>query len=287
MKKQSVENNLLSDANVVNFSDRIEFDAHVKSKIHEVEVVLDIGCGVAPMSLFRPQLHIMVEPWHQYFDLLEKEFLGDKGVLIFRADALTVIRQLSSKSVDSIFLLDVIEHLEKTDGAALLVECERVAREQIIVFTPLGFMPQHVPHGEPDAWGLGGAEVQEHRSGWMPSDFGDGWAVYACIDYHSHDYAGRELAQKYGAMYAIWSSREPTKTISEKPLRRFRGPSREEQENLVLKSKLDELNCALNQTKSHLIRIEIENQRIRSHPVVSFLLSVRRCCLNLVAKIVR
>ena len=38
--------------------------------------------------------------------------------------------------------LDVIEHLPKEGGLALLDELERVCRGQVVVLTPYGFMEQ-------------------------------------------------------------------------------------------------------------------------------------------------
>jgi len=58
----------------------------------------------------------------------------------------------------------VIEHLDKTEAEILLKQTEKIARVQIAIFTPLGFMPQHHDNGK-DAWGMNDATWQEHRSG--------------------------------------------------------------------------------------------------------------------------
>lgn len=177
--------------------------AAVKSGVLETEVVLDLGCGIVPSNFFRPKLHILVEPWEEYANVLAFRYQGDKSVLILKAGALEAIAQFQSNSVDSIFLLDVIEHLEKADGMRLLNEMERVARQQIVVFTPLGFMPQHLDLNEKDAWGLAGGEMQLHRSGWLPSDFAGDWTFYVCERYHTVDFRGAPLEREYGAFYAV------------------------------------------------------------------------------------
>lgn len=175
----------------------------VEKVIRETEVVADIGCGIAPMNYFRPKLHFMIEPWREYADILSYRYSGDKSVVVLRQGALEALVSFADNSVDSIFLLDVIEHIEKDVGVKIIGECERVAREQVVIFTPLGFMPQHVEANEPDGWGLSGAAVQEHRSGWLPEDFSSAWSFYVCPKFHSLDFKGEPLEKPYGAFYAV------------------------------------------------------------------------------------
>lgn len=169
----------------------------------ETDIALDVGCGIVPMNYFRPKLHIMVEPWDEYSNILRKRHSDDKSVLILKLGALEALGALHDKAVDSIFLLDVIEHLEKDVGLKVIAELERVAARQVVIFTPLGFMPQHVEAGQPDAWGLSGGEMQEHKSGWLPEDFGDGWDFHICETYHSKNFRGEPLEKVYGAFFAV------------------------------------------------------------------------------------
>jgi hypothetical protein len=74
-----------------------------------------------------------------------------------------------------------------------------------VVFTPLGFMPQRVEVGGADGWGLGGAAVQEHRSGWTPEDFSEQWSFYLCKEFHRVSFRGEALERPYGAFFAIRS----------------------------------------------------------------------------------
>jgi hypothetical protein len=175
----------------------------VVNVVRETEVIVDIGCGIVPMNYFRPKLHLMVEPWKEYSDILTYRYSGDKSVIIIRTGALEALSQLADNSVDSIFLLDVIEHLEKEVGSQVVTESERVAREQVVIFTPLGFMPQHMENNQADGWGLGGGAVQEHRSGWEPKDFGAEWSFYICETFHRVDFKGERLDQPFGAFFAV------------------------------------------------------------------------------------
>lgn len=188
----------------------------VEKVIKETDVVLDVGCGLAPMNYFRPKLHLMVEPWKEYSDILTYRYSGNKSVIVIRGTAIEALRQLGENSVDSIFLLDVIEHLDKVDGQSVVVESERVAREQIVIFTPLGFMPQHIGTSETDGWGLHGGSMQEHRSGWLPDDFGDKWSFYVCEQFHSVDFRCLPLEKSFGAFYAIRNFERKSPSTPEK-----------------------------------------------------------------------
>jgi hypothetical protein len=172
-----------------------------KEKIHEIAAALvrpassciDIGPGLRPQKFLLAKSHLLIEPHHPYAEQLARTY-PDKPVI--RMDGLRFLEVMMDQSVDTIFLLDVIEHLDKKDGEKLLENAKRVARSQVIVFTPLGFMPQHYSEIG-GAWGnVTHNELQNHMSGWSPSDF-EGSTCVICDDYHDAP------DQKYGAFYAI------------------------------------------------------------------------------------
>lgn len=136
-----------------------------KGLLH-VARVLDIGAGLRPMPWFKPEQHICAEPHGPYADRLEAA-----GYKVWRRTAAEMLSAVRPGDFDAIYLLDVIEHMTREEGAAVLRAAEERQPKQIVVFTPKGFLPQ-----EGDAWGLGGEEWQRHRSGWTPDDFPD-WAI--------------------------------------------------------------------------------------------------------------
>ena len=80
------------------------FLTEVEYAIKETDVVVDIGCGIRPMNYFRPKLHIMVEPWKEYVNILTYRHAGDKSILIMQLDALKALKGFATNSIDSIFL---------------------------------------------------------------------------------------------------------------------------------------------------------------------------------------
>jgi hypothetical protein len=257
----------------------------VQKVIHEVDVVLDIGPGIAPMNYFRPKFHILLEPFTEYVQILTHRFANDGSVFIISDTAQDFMSSLATNSVDSVFLLDLIEHLPKEDGVNLLAHAERVARKQIIIFTPLGFMPQTVHEDEKDAWGLGGGSVQEHLSGWIPEDFGSGWDFYICESYHKYDFRNQRLDKEYGTFFAVKNFfGKPTPTPESIPNIRPLLPSEIE---------FKKVSIELNQTKEALVNtqnqlVDIQNQlvntqnqlqqleKIVQHPIVRALRKVRK-----------
>jgi hypothetical protein len=192
--------NTIIDEGVV-WCDREELHSKAASFIRPVSTVLDIGCGIRPQQYITPEQLICVEPHPEYVELL-KENLKDSSSVIIPLDAIQALAGMPDRSIDSIFLIDVIEHMEKEVGAQVLLECERVARQQVIIFTPLGFMPQEVHAGAVDGWNLHGGEWQDHKSGWYPEEF-PGWDIIGCKHLHLQDYLGQDIDPPYGGFYAI------------------------------------------------------------------------------------
>lgn len=175
-----------------------------KKKLKNATTVLDIGCGIQPQEFLECNIHICCEPYEEYVQkLLDKsKSIPDKEFIVIKAVWGKVVDLIPPKSVDTIFIVDVIEHLDKGEAKKLLDKTVKIARKQVAIFTPLGFMPQHHEDGK-DAWGLNGASWQEHKSGWYPEDFGSGWDFFVSEVYHTHDNLGKKLDTTYGAFWAL------------------------------------------------------------------------------------
>lgn len=189
----------------VTYVSRIEALEAVGKKIPDVEVVLDLGPGICPQPFIKkPYVHICVEAHRPYVERLKRDVAGDPKYVFINAPWDEVISAFPDKSVDTVFALDFIEHLEKADGIRMLREAERVARCQVIVYTPLGFFPQSYddPH-KPDRWGMDGGKWQTHRSGWDPEDFGEQWEFVICNDYILLDEDNQTMDQPMAAFWAI------------------------------------------------------------------------------------
>lgn len=146
-------------------------------------MVLDVGAGIRPQSVVRADETACIEPHGPYADRLEAQ-----GYSVIRRTAVEALAD--SANVDTVVLLDVIEHMDKPEGLRVLQLARQIAM-QVVVFTPIGFIPQ-----EGDAWGMGGEHWQKHRSGWLPEEF-EGWTILEDNGFHR---------DRGGAFFAIWQA---------------------------------------------------------------------------------
>lgn len=148
------------------------------------DTVLDLGAGIRPMQWYVPQVHTCVDPYEPYCRALRQ------------TERLTVIHATAREALDAgaraeaVYLLDVIEHMEKADGLELIPLLQAAASRQVVIYTPMGFKPQ-----SRDNWGFGGHSWQTHRSGWLPREF-EGWRIFTFIP---HQGAAPE------GFYAMWT----------------------------------------------------------------------------------
>lgn len=153
--------------------------------IDGVEKVLDIGCGVRPMGWFVPSRHICVDIHMPYIQRVRAARAGHKAYCCTAKDFLAA---MDPGSVDAIYLLDVIEHMDKAVGEEVVDLALAAGPKQIVIFTPSGFLEQPAE----DVWKLGGGKWQEHVSAWLPEEF-------PAPDWECSRY-GR-------GFYAVWTSR--------------------------------------------------------------------------------
>ncbi|HEY4875883.1 MAG TPA: class I SAM-dependent methyltransferase [Puia sp.] len=126
------------------------------------ESILDVGCGQGlPMELIK----LRMNPKHTVgVDLFEPYIREAKAKKIHDKYVLQDIRKLSfkDKSFDTVISLQVLEHLPKKEAFLLLSKLEKIAKKQVIVATPIGYM--HHPHVDNNP-------LQEHKSAFSPEDF--------------------------------------------------------------------------------------------------------------------
>lgn len=127
-------------------------------------MLVDVGAGMRPATWHPAEHHICVEPCSAYADAL-----AANGFSVIRARAVDALAEF--RAADRVLMLDVIEHMDREEGARALALAAGVARH-VLVYTPYGFVEQ-----TNDAWGMGQHEWQRHRSGWMPEDF-PGWRIF-------------------------------------------------------------------------------------------------------------
>ena len=129
--------------------------------LKDCRTLLDIGCGEGyhleaiknslafsiGIDSFLPSLHIARD---------QKRYTHT-----IQMNANLVENAFYNTVFDAVVAFDLIEHLSKSEGNALLKAMERISRKKIIVFTPNGYLHQSA---------LGGNPFQIHRSGWTAAE---------------------------------------------------------------------------------------------------------------------
>ncbi len=120
---------------------------------------LDLGCAQGWPMLFINRKHRLevtsADIYRPYLDEARSRG-GCAGYVQCDAKKLP----FRSKSFDTVFCMEMIEHLEKLDGFAVISDLERTARRQVVLTTPMGAHRQDVT----DQPGEG------HRSAWSPAE---------------------------------------------------------------------------------------------------------------------
>jgi hypothetical protein len=125
------------------------------------ESVLDVGCGDQGALLSRvPDL-----PYTVGVDAVVPPVEGSDAPRhsdYVQMDVRSLGERFEPRQFATVVALDVIEHLTRDEGFALLEAMEQIASKRVIVFTPNGFLPQEPTAENP---------LQEHVSGWTVDDF--------------------------------------------------------------------------------------------------------------------
>lgn len=161
-------------------ADHKNFMGTINELLGDSYTVLDVGCGVGvTVKEFICPIKIGIDIHRSYLENAHP--IPNFIKLNLAAERLSEI--FPTNSVDSITLIDVIEHFEKPMAYSVLSQAEAVAAKKVIIFTPRGFFRQ----AQVDHYGLGGEKYQEHLSGWEIEEFQAlGYNVIVFPQFHNH-----------------------------------------------------------------------------------------------------
>ncbi|MBI2034162.1 MAG: class I SAM-dependent methyltransferase [Candidatus Levybacteria bacterium] len=176
--------------------------------------ILDLGSGPCQKlkdRRFRGVDITCFDIFQPYLSVCQR--LGFKTV---HGDARKLNYYFKSKSFDIVLLIDVLEHFTKMEGDKVLSRVEKIARKQIIIWTPVGWYP-HDYDCVDDAWKAFGNlrtqqknKYQQHQSSWHPDDLEKkGYTCTVLKDYHfdirsvSHDLQHHPTPVHASQMWAI------------------------------------------------------------------------------------
>lgn len=139
-----------------------------------IKTLIDLGCGdgsfTKDISFGKGWKMTGVELYDDSIKRAQNLGIYDQ---IIKSDV-TELPKISSKKYDVVMCIQVIEHLSKEAGERVLKEWEKLAKNKIIVATPVGFMKFDRVERKKDK-----NKLQKHLSGWKPEEFKErGYRVY-------------------------------------------------------------------------------------------------------------
>lgn len=136
--------------------------------------IVDLGCGPCYKERDTRVLGVDITCVDIYEPYLQ--ICRSYGFETIHVDIREIENYFLYKSVDIIWLLDVIEHVEKSEALKLLETIEKIAKKQIIIFAPSGEMPQEERDGN---------VYQRHISTWSIREFEiKGYKCELLVKYH-------------------------------------------------------------------------------------------------------
>jgi SAM-dependent methyltransferase len=153
---------------------------------------LDVGCGPGRyLHRLPPQI---TTRWA--LDAHRPYLQRVQGARLLHGLAQVKLLELDDRSIDLVYALDFIEHLERQEALEVIAEMKRIAKETVVVFTPHGFQVQ-----ESDPFKEGADIWQTHRSGWNEHDLWClGFRTQVWLDF---DY-GKEGCHEEEALWGVW-----------------------------------------------------------------------------------
>lgn len=134
------------------------------------ESLLSLCCGIGlELSGLSTQDITAVDAAPQYLEQVSRRCPQAKTI---NSDALAYLKNTLDNSFDVISIIDGIEHMDKKTGIKVIKEMKRVAKREILLFTPQSQSKDGYLKNEPhNAWGIEGADhFQTHKSGWTAEE---------------------------------------------------------------------------------------------------------------------
>lgn len=126
---------------------------YLKRELSDCDTVLDLGCGYnSPIQHCNVTFSVGVELFEPYLQESKKKAIHNQYI---KADIRKI--ELKPKSFDAVIAVELLEHLTKEEGHALIKKMETWAGKKVIITTPNGYLWQN---------GYDNTPLQEHKSGW-------------------------------------------------------------------------------------------------------------------------
>jgi hypothetical protein len=176
-----------------------------RAQMRHVDTVIDVGSAYGPQAHVPYNLCICIEPHPEYIKFLRRDYGNDPRCQILQGTWQECLTGFADQSAEVVTAFDTIEHMTKAEGWLFLSEAQRVARQSVILNTPLGFYPQNYDDPSLLINGVPGLHWQTHKSGWTLDDFDSTWDIIYAEGVYRNDGNLNELETPIGMLWAFWN----------------------------------------------------------------------------------
>jgi hypothetical protein len=194
--------NVIKNINIIMEFEKkyIELDNWINEKTASSKSVVELGAGFFNrLSNVNNNciVRIGIEIYKPYIDNATYH-----NCIKINGDALKYKELLKNTSLDTVMIIDVLEHFEK-DVAYKLISNLKKDFKKIILMLPYGLFEQHE-----DITGFGGHEYQTHKSFWYKEDVEKLKFNENVIDETFHSYKYRvENNLDLGCYFGVWNKK--------------------------------------------------------------------------------
>lgn len=181
-----------------------EISTVVRARLRPMGTVLDMGSAYGPQAWVPYNQCYCIEPNPFFFELMTRDYVRDPRCRLLSGTWQDHVSHFAPGTFDAVTAFDSIEHMDKADGLLFLEQAKAIARQQVLVSTPLGFYPQNYDDPSLTINGVPYLHWETHLSGWTPQDFGEGWDFVIAEGAYSNDGNGNALDKPIGLLWAFW-----------------------------------------------------------------------------------
>lgn len=156
--------------------------------------VLDVGCGTGNLLIkITSPVKVGVDVCANALELARNR---NRKAKFYEHDVAKLDELFYENEFECVCGMDILEHLERTQGEKLLDACERIADRCIMWFVPTGWCPY-----SRDQYHLGNKKYMTHRSTWDKEDLAcRGYEVWHFPDWHK----GHRHLEPEWSHSAVW-----------------------------------------------------------------------------------
>ena len=114
------------------FVKKAEYDGKIRDLLDPKPntTVIDFGCGIGQYSkFFQGSNYLGIDPLFECIEVAKRRYSNNQGINFTVGDE-TFLKTVASESVDTLFGIGVLHHMDNQQVVRLMTECARILRQE-------------------------------------------------------------------------------------------------------------------------------------------------------------